>query len=402
MGGYTRESLAERAGAAPAYVDRLVELGILTHPELDSTFSEGDVRRVRLVRGLEESGLPLEGMSTAIRSGDLSFAFMDLPSWDWFGGFLGTTYEALAGETGIALDLLQAIRESMGFARPEPGDRVHEDVLEMIPVLQVAVEAGAEPLAVERLIRVWGESTRRITEAASTFYHTQFELPLLRSGMSEGQVMLAANEAVASGIAYVDRALIALYHGQSEHTWLANVIESVETILEDAGLHRTVAEPPAMCFLDLAGFTRVTEERGDQAAAEMAATLERSVQQSVNRRGGHAVKWLGDGVMLHFAEPDLAVISALELSDSVPASGLPATHTGIDAGPVVVQDGDYFGRTVNTAARIAGRAGPGQVLVSDNVVRASKDPTVRFEAMGPVELQGLAHPVPLHLARRAS
>src|ERR687887_294592 len=87
-------------------------------------------------------------------------------------------------------------RESLGFARPAPEDRIHEEMLDTIPVLQVALEAGADPLAIERLVRVWGESARRITEAAATFYHAQIELPLLHVGMSEGQVMLAANEAV--------------------------------------------------------------------------------------------------------------------------------------------------------------------------------------------------------------
>jgi len=398
MGGYTREAIAERAGASVAYVDRLVDLGIIRKQGVDSNFSEGDVRRVRLVRGLEESGLPLEGISAAVRSGDLSFDFMDLPSWDWYGGFVGTSYRQLATESRVPLELLQAIRESMGFARPDPDAPVHEEMLDTVPVFQVALGAGADPIAVERLVRVWGESARRITEAASTFYHAQIESPLLRAGMSEGQVMLRANEAVAAGIADVDRALVALYHGQSEHTWLANVIEAVEVILEKGGLHRTVPEPPAMCFLDLTGYTRLTEERGDQAAAEVAATLGRSVQQNASQHGGRAVKWLGDGVMLYFTDPAEAVVSALELSDRVPAVGLPQAHSGIDAGPIVVQDGDYFGRTVNTAARIAAHAGPGQVLVSENVVRASTDPVIAFESLGPVELPGLARPIPLHRA----
>lgn len=398
--GLTRETLAERAGVAPSYVDRLIKLGILIVPETGPRFSEGDVRRVRLVHGLEKGGLPLEGIGTAVRSGDLSFAFLDLPSWDWFGGFVGTTYRELAEETGISLDLLQAVRESMGFARPGPDDPVHEEMLDPIPVLKVALGAGADPVAIERLVRVWGESMRRISEASASFYHTQIELPLLRSGMSEGQVMMAANEAVAAGIPDLDRTLVSMYHGQSEHTWLGNVIESVETILEKNGLHHTVAEPPAMCFLDLSGYTRLTEEHGDEAAAETAATLGRLVQHRANDHGGRAVKWLGDGVMLYFTEPGNAVISALELAESVPAAGLPPAHTGIDAGPVVFQDGDYFGRTVNTAARIASHAGPGQVLVSESVVRSTADPSIRFDPLGPVELQGLPRSIPLHRARR--
>jgi class 3 adenylate cyclase len=241
---------------------------------------------------------------------------------------------------------------------------------------------------------------RSIAEAAGSFYHSQIEVPMLRTGMSEAQMMLAANEAVAEGIPHLDRALVSMYHAASEHAWLANVVESVEATLERAGLHHTSARPPAISFLDLTGYTRLTEERGDEAAAETAAAFGRLVRSSAQQHGGRAVKWLGDGVMLYFPDPDEAVVSALELAERVPAAGLPPAHTGIDAGPVILQDGDYFGRTVNTAARIASRAGPGEVLVSDAVVRSVKDGRVRFENVGRVELKGLPHPVALHRAAR--
>jgi hypothetical protein len=83
-------------------------------------------------------------MGTAVRKGDLSFGFLDLPSWEWFGGFIGKTYRELSAETGLGLELLQVIRESMGFARPEPEDPVHEEVLARIPVVKVALEGGAD------------------------------------------------------------------------------------------------------------------------------------------------------------------------------------------------------------------------------------------------------------------
>jgi adenylate cyclase len=271
VSGFTREALAERAGVPIGYVDRLVELGILPLPEAGALFTKGDVRRARLVRGLEDGGLPLEGIGTAVRKGDLSFGFLDLPSWDWYGGFVGQTYRELSAETGLSLELLGAIRESMGSARPDPDDPVREEELALIPVLKVALEGGADAVAVERLVRVWGDSMSRITEAAATFYHAQFELPLLRQGMNEARVLQAANEAVAAGIPHVDRAIVSMYHGHSERTWLANVVEAVEATLEEAGLHHSVPEPPAIAFVDLSGYTRLTEERGDAAAAEMAA-----------------------------------------------------------------------------------------------------------------------------------
>jgi class 3 adenylate cyclase len=102
--------------------------------------------------------------------------------------------------------------------------------------------------------------------------------------------------------------------------------------------------------------------------------------------------------MLYFPQPEKAVVSALELADAVPAADLPPAHTGIDAGPVIFQDGDYFGRTVNAAARIAAYAGPGEVLVSDSVVGVTKNPSIRFVDLGLVLLKGLTRPISLHRA----
>src|SRR5439155_17189280 len=117
-------------------------------------------------------------------------------------------------------------------------------------------------------------------------------------------------------------------------------------------------------------------------------------------RGGRPVKWLGDGVMVYFREPGAAVLFGLEMLENIPAAELPPAHVGIDAEPVIFQHGDYFGRTVNVAARIAAYAGPGQVLVTDDVLRVTNDPEVAFVDIGSVELKGVSGPVRLHEARR--
>ena len=133
----------------------------------------------------------------------------------------------------------------------------------------------------------------------------------------------------------------------------------------------------------------------------MAETLALLVGRSAREHGGVPVKWLGDGVMIHYREPAGAVRSALELVEKVPEAGLPPAHVGVAAGPVVVQGGDYFGRTVNLAARIASRAGPGQVLVSQSVAEAAPPAGVVFSEAGEVELKGFVRPVRLLEARRA-
>ena len=106
--------------------------------------------------------------------------------------------------------------------------------------------------------------------------------------------------------------------------------------------------------------------------------------------------------MFHFPEPAQGVRCGLELVDRLPRVGLPAARVGLHSGPVVFQDGDYFGRTVNIAARITDRAQPGEVLVSDQVVAdTNRLEVVRFEPVGPVSLKGLSAPITLYNAVHA-
>jgi adenylate cyclase len=157
-----------------------------------------------------------------------------------------------------------------------------------------------------------------------------------------------------------------------------------------------------MCFLDITGYSRLTDERGDQAAAELADRLTRLVQRTSVQHGGRPVKWLGDGVMMWFREPGNGVLAALEMAEGVASSGLPPAHVGLHAGPVLFQDGDYYGQTVNVASRIADYARPGEVLVSQTVVDASREQPVTYTEVGPVELKGISGSFRLHVARRSA
>ena len=107
------------------------------------------------------------------------------------------------------------------------------------------------------------------------------------------------------------------------------------------------------------------------------------------------MKLLGDGVMFHFPDPAQGVRCGLELVDRVP----PLARIGLHSGPVVFHNGDYFGRTVNIAARITDHARPGEVLVSVQVVAdADRLEAVRFGPVGPVSLKGPSAPITLYTA----
>ena len=170
-------------------------------------------------------------------------------------------------------------------------------------------------------------------------------------------------------------------------------------LLADAGVHSRIQSVPAICFLDITGYTQLTEERGDDAAAELAETVGEIVRRVATRHGGKPTKWLGDGVMLYQPDPGSGVVAALEIGERLSSAGLPTTHVGLHAGPVLFQEGAYYGRTVNLASRIGTYAQPGQVLVSQEVVDAADSAPVSFTEIGSVELKGVAGAVRLFTAQ---
>ena len=101
--------------------------------------------------------------------------------------------------------------------------------------------------------------------------------------------------------------------------------------------------------------------------------------------------------MLHFLDPASAVRCALDLVDRIPRLGLAQAHVGINSGPVVFSDGDYFGRTVNIAARITDRAGPNEVLVAEETL-AKVPSDLKVTRLGPMSFKGVAEPVQVYRA----
>jgi adenylate cyclase len=363
VSGYTRQEVAQQAGVDPDYVDRLVELGILT-PAAGDAFSPGDALRARWVQSLERAGVPLDGMAAAVRDGALSLSFMDVTAFDRFAGLSGTTFHQLSARTGIPLELLMVVREAVGFAEPRPEDPVHDNELSVVPLIELQLATGYRPVVIERWLRVYGDSLRRIAETETGGWRSEVVMPLLASGTAEAEMLEAQADLGSRMAPFTEQALLAIYHGQQEHAWSQGFVETVEGALERAGLYRRLERPPAVCFLDITGYTRLTEERGDEAAADLATRLATLVRRSSQEHDGTPVKWLGDGVMFYFREPGDAVLAAVEMVAVVGRHGLPPAHVGIHAGPVIFQEGDYFGRTVNLAARIAEYARPGEVLVS--------------------------------------
>src|SRR6266540_519785 len=298
---------------------------------------------------------------------------LDAASYERFTALAPETFRQVSDRTGIPLELLTAIREAIGMASPSPDDRLREDEMAIVPFIKLQVAEGFRPAAIERLLRVHGDSIRRMTEQEAAWWNSEVIQPAMAAGKGPEGI---ANVELADRIApLAEETVLAMYHTLQARAWTANIIEGFETLMEKAGIHSRLERLPAICFLDISGYTRLTQERGDDAAADLAATVARLVQRSSVQHGGKPIKWLGDGVMFYFGDPGV----------------------GLHAGPVLFQEGDYFGQTVNLAARIADYARPGEVLVSQAVADASQEKGITFGDIGPVELKGVSGTV--HLLR---
>lgn len=151
----------------------------------------------------------------------------------------------------------------------------------------------------------------------------------------------------------------------------------------------------AFVFADVVGFTALAETQGDREAARVAAALRWAARRSL-RGDTVLVKALGDGVMLAAGDARAAAASALALLRHVDDDPhLPPVSGGVACGAAVAVDGDYFGRAVNLAARLAEMAQPGQVLCTDGVaVTCEGEPgTV---PVGVATVKGLSDEVVLH------
>jgi adenylate cyclase len=395
--------LAARAGVGEQEIQRLVAHGVLVPRQgRVAPFRAVDLLKIRVARACEEGGLPMEGMARAIQAGHLSFAFLESWPFEGWAARAPQTHAELATEVGLPVESLQRILEAFGFARAEPGDAVVEAERPVARLVGRAAELGlVDEVAAVRFGNVYAEALRRIAAVEVEVYHSGIEMPLLRSGLGERRTMELAEE-VSEGVPdLLGEALMAAYRRQEELTWTEHQVQHIEQAVEASGVPLPPGLPPAMCFLDLAGYTRLTEERGDEEAAALAARLSDIVRHRPRQHRGEAVKWLGDGVMFRFRDPSGAVVSALDMVQDVPAAGLPPAHVGVAAGPVIRQGGDYFGRTVNLASRIADHARGGQVLVSEPVVAMTSVPGVRFDGLGTIELPGLTRPIRLFEARRS-
>jgi adenylate cyclase len=393
----TGDEVAERAGTTPEHIALLSKVGIL-EPEDDGTYPRRDVLRARFVLGLDAMGIDANAVADALASGDLTLGYVEI------GGRRpprsNGTFAELSDEIDIPFVTLERIYVAFGLPRPTPDEFVREEDLPLMKFIPVLVGAGLSEGDVLRLARVWGDSARRVAQFQSHYLHHSIEEPFRQRGLRDNAAFEAALREVGVRSGRSGEDLLGwLYRRHSEVFETEHLFDHVETALEDAGVHRKEPRQVESCvFADLSGYTRLTEESGDEEAARVSLKLAELVNEIASRHRGSVVKMLGDGVHFHFKDPSDAVMASLEIVERVQPAGLPPAHVGVNAGPMIYDEGDYFGRTVNIAARIASQAGPAQVFVGEDVLRHITPSGFRLVEVGAFELKGIAKPLMLYEA----
>jgi adenylate cyclase len=392
---YTLPELAERAGLTLEEVHALIEAGVLA-PYPDQTVPTTALNRVRLAHALTQD-IPLENLARAIESDSLHFRFVDA----LFANPVPlepTTYGEMAEQLGIEFNTLAQLYTTWELPAPSPDQQLRKDDVQMLDALRLLARQGVDVPSFLGGTRFFGENMRRLAESQVRSFVTEIVEPMLGSGKSILEVLEQA--APMSGkIQPAGEELVGWLHWRHfEAAVVHETVQLLETLMEQAGFAPPrPAHPPAIAFLDVGAYARLSGETGEEV--DLAAGLAEVVWGASQPHGGKPVKFLGDGVMFHFAEPRAAVLTALDIVAELERTDMPPARVGINAGPVVFRDGDYFGRTVNLASKITEYARPREVLVSEEVVRETTD-GVRFEPIGDIALQGLLEPVPLFRARQ--
>jgi adenylate cyclase len=391
----TDEQLAFEAETSVERVHELLEMGAIK-AGADGTFDRGDVVRARVVGAFEAEGFSIEQMATAIRERAVLLDGIHV-AYPMPSPRTGRTYGEFVESLGPRGHLVGPVMSAMGLSAPEPDDPTRGKEEELLTAL-ITGWAGVDEQYTLRAARIFGDAARRAAEGWVALFAEAISGPVEASFTTLEDVVerLLKPAAVLSPLS--PKLLTWALERHLERSMNDLNIGRIERRLAERGLIPDRPEhPPAVAFVDVSGYTRLTADRGDDYGARTSVRLAELSEQVVRRRGGRVIKLLGDGVLMLFPSPCDAIHAVADLSREMVKAGMPAAHGGIHAGPVVERDGDVYGSTVNIASRIANHAPAGAILVSDPVVRECPALIDRMEPLGDVTVSGLVDPI--HLSR---
>ncbi len=388
MSEITLAEAARRAGVTPATLRRWAKAGLI--PQYEGHWTLAAAAHARIVGRLRERGHSLEEIRRASEGGVLAFAYVE----DLFPPVEPAyTLEEVAEETGLEIALIERVWAAVGF-NTQSLERLTEEDLQMLRYIAAVLSAGFPLVAFLQLVRVYGQAISQVADAEVRLFHLYVHEPLMRDGVP-GLEMAEEMEELARELLPLASPMMDHVHQRFlQHFVEQDVIGHMEADVDEDTLELGRLRV-AIAFADLAGYTRLTEEEGEEQAL---GAVERFVDAVENTLPDDArvVKTIGDEVMVVGSDPAALTDWAVGFQTLIEERPLP--RVGIHYGETLYRDGDYYGREVNLAARVAARAAGGEVLVTRPVVD-NAGPHLEFEPIGEVRLKGFREPTELFLAR---
>ena len=388
MSEITLAEAARRAGVTPATLRRWAKEGVI--PQYGGHWTLAAAAHARIVARLRERGHSLEAIRRASEGGVLAFAYVE----DLFPPVEAAyTLEEAAEETGLEIALIERVWAAVGF-NTQSLERLTEEDLQMLRYIAAVLSAGFPLVAFLQLVRVYGQAISQVADAEVRLFHLYVHEPLMRDGVP-GLEMAEEMEELARELLPLASPMMDHVHQRFlQHFVEQDVIGHMEADVDEDTLELGRLRV-AIAFADLAGYTRLTEEEGEEQAL---GAVERFVDAVENTLPDDArvVKTIGDEVMVVGSDPAALTDWAVGFQTLIEERPLP--RVGIHYGETLYRDGDYYGREVNLAARVAARAAGGEVLVTRPVVDNAGQ-HLEFEPIGEVRLKGFREPTELFLAR---
>ncbi len=349
--------------------------------------------QARVVARMRERGHSLEELKQAGREGRLAFGFVEelLPSTDE-----QVTVEQVAAETGLEPELVERILVILGTPLGRERLLSPEDVKALRHCARV-LAAGFPLVAFLQLVRVYVQSMRRIADAEVRLFHLYVHEPMIRDALPELEIAEEMGELAADILPLAAPLTEYLHTRYLRYFTEQDVVGHMEADL-DAAAADLGQVPVTLCFIDLTGFTRYTEEEGDLEALDVVENFVETVETTLPPEAT-IVKTIGDEVMVVSPDPASLTEWAVGLLGRFPER--PRPRVGIHYANAVYRDGDYFGTHVNLVHRVVGRAQAGEVLVTDRVTGSLEERGLTCEAIGEVDLKGFPVATPLYIVRRA-
>jgi adenylate cyclase len=384
---------AERVGVSAATLRRWANTGVIPEYDGDGSLSPAAVAHARIASRLRARGHSLDEIRRATAEGRLAYGYVE----DLFPPSRARRPLAeVAEETGLETELIERLWTSIGLPG-ETADHMTDEDVQALRYIASVLEAGFPLVAFLQLTRVYGQAIAQIADAETRLFHIYVHEPMMREGVPEVE-MAEEMEHLARDLLplaspimdYVHQRYLQYYVEQDMVGHMEMELDSDPTL---GRLRVTIA------FCDLAGYTRYTEEEGEEQALSFVERFIDFVGETLPD-DARIVKSIGDEVMI--IGYDAATLVDWAVGFQRLFDERPPARIGIHTGATIYRDGDYFGRDVNLASRVVARSRGREVLVTDAVTKAvGSTDHLSFEPIGEVKLKGFDEPQRLCRAYQA-